>query len=93
MKNLFCMKKSIAFMITGEWLNSVRDLDQYIIPTLECDIFPYSQYSEFMRAVNRFYTKGLMTAEAYSAELDRIIAAGISGINDKDIWIEEFDDE
>lgn len=80
-------------MITGEWLNSVRDLDQYIIPTLECDIFPYSQYGEFMRAVNRFYTKGLMTAEAYSAELDRIIAAGISGINDKDVWIDEFDDE
>ena len=80
-------------MITREWLNSVRDLDQYIIPTLERDIFPYSQYGEFMRAANQFYTKGGMAAEAYAAELDRIIAAGISGANDKDVWIEEFDDE
>ena len=80
-------------MITREWLNSVRNLDQYIIPTLERNIFPYSQYGEFMRAANQFYTKGGMAAEAYAAELDRIIAAGISGANDKDVWIEEFDDE
>lgn len=64
-------------MITGEWLNSFRDLDQYIIPTLERDIFPYSQYGEFIRAANQFYTKGEITAEAYAAELDRIIGAKV----------------
>jgi hypothetical protein len=31
--------------------------------------------------------------KAYAAELDRIISAGISGVNNKEVWIEEFDDE
>ncbi len=31
--------------------------------------------------------------KAYAAELDRIIGAGISGVNNKEVWIEEFDDE
>jgi hypothetical protein len=31
--------------------------------------------------------------ESYAAELDRIIGAGISGVNNKEVWIEEFDDE
>ena len=59
---------------------------------MERDIFPYSQYGDFIRAANQFYTKGEITAEAYAAELDRIIGAGISGVNNK-VWIEEFDDE
>ena len=80
-------------LMTREWLNSVKDLDQYIIATLGRDPFPYSQYGEWMRAANQFYTKGTMTAEAYAAELDRIIASGISGTNNKDIWIVEYDDE
>ena len=29
----------------------------------------------------------------YACANEDIIAAGISGINDKDVWIEEFDDE
>ena len=79
--------------MTREWLNSVKELDQYIIATLGRDPFPSSQYGEWMRAANQFYTKGTMTAEAYAAELDRIIASGISGTNNKDIWIVEYDDE
>ena len=80
-------------LMTREWLNSVKDLDQYIIATLGRDPFPYSQYGEWMRAANQFYMKGTMTAEAYAAELDRIIDAGISGVNDKVVWIVEYEDK
>ena len=80
-------------MVTREWLNSVKDLDQYIIPTLRRDIFPYSRYGEYMRAANQFKRNGTMTAEAYAAELDRIVSAGVGCVNNKDVWIEEFDDE
>ncbi len=52
-----------------------------------------SQYSEFMRAKNQFFIKGKMTAEEFAAELDREWAAAIHGASDKDIWIEEYDDE
>ena len=34
-----------------------------------------------------------MTAEEFAEELDREWAAVIHGASDKDIWIEEFDDE
>ena len=82
---------SLCFVTKNE--SAARVGTTLSIPTLESDIFPYSQYGEFMRAANQFYTKGGMAAETYAAELDRIIAAGISGANDKDVWIEEFDDE
>lgn len=93
-KNLSTKKNGVKYyLMTREWLNSVKDLDQYIIATLGRDPFPPSQYGEWMWAANQFYTKGTMTAEAYAAELDRIIASGISGTNNKDIWIVEYEDE
>ena len=46
-----------------------------------------------MRAKNQFFIKGKMTAEEFAAELDREWAAAIHGASDKDIWIEEYDDE
>ena len=79
---------------TREWVESIKNLDQYIVPCMENDDFIiFSQYSEFMRAKNQFFIKGKMTAEEFAAELDREWAAAIHGANDKTIWIEEFGDE
>ena len=79
---------------TREWVESIKNLDQYIVPCMENDDFIiFSQYSEFMRAKNQFFIKGKMTAEEFAAELDREWAAAIHGASDKDIGIEEFDDE
>ena len=82
------------YKYTREWVESIKDLDQYVVPCLENGeyIIP-SQYSEFMRAEKRFFMERKMTAEEFAAELDREWAAVIHGANDKDIWIEEFDDE
>lgn len=60
---------------------------------LWAEMIIFSQYSEFMRAKNQFFIKGKMTAEEFAAELDREWAAAIHGASDKDIWIEEYDDE
>ena len=79
---------------TREWVESIKNLDQYIVPCMENGEFViFSQYSEFMRAKNQFFIKGKMTAEEFAAELDREWAATIHGANDKMIWIEEFGDE
>ena len=41
----------------------------------------------------RYFMECKMTAEEFAEELDREWAAVIHGASDKDIWIEEFDDE
>ena len=35
----------------------------------------------------------VVTYTTFAAEPDRIIGAGISGVNDKDVWIVEYEDE
>ena len=79
---------------TQEWVDSIKGLDQYVVPCLEKSNWMIkSQYGECMRAKNQFFIKGKMTAEEFAAELDREWAAAIHGANDKTIWIEEFGDE
>ncbi len=82
------------YKITREWVESIKDLDQYIVPCMENDEYIiFSQYSEFIRAGKRFFMERKMTAEEFAAELDREWAAVIHGANNKTNWIEEYDDE
>ncbi len=88
------MKAPGCYQYTKEWLQSIKDLDQYVIPCLEKGNWIIgSQYSEYMRARDLFFMKGEMIAEEFARELDREWANAIHGVNDKTILIEEFDDE
>ena len=79
---------------TRGWVESVKNLDQYITPCLEDGNYIIAgQYSEFMQAEKRYFMECKMTAEEFAEELDREWAAVNHGASDKDIWIEEFDDE
>ena len=76
--------------LTKDWLNSVNELDQSIVPCMEkADWGIRSQYGACMRAQQQFWIDGKLTAEEYAAELDREWAAAIGGANDVEIWIEE----
>ena len=79
---------------TRGWVESVKDLDQYITPCLEDGNYIIaSQYSEFMQAEKRYFMECKMTAEEFAEELDREWAAVIHGASDKDIWIVEFPED
>ncbi|MDO5435072.1 MAG: hypothetical protein Q4G19_01740 [Clostridia bacterium] len=45
-----------------------------------------------MQAANQFKRNGTMTAETCAAELDRIIVSGVSGVNDKNVRIADYDE-
>ena len=80
--------------ITREWLDSVNDLQQYVVPCMEkTDWCIESQYGACMRAQQQFWVDGKLTAEEYAAEMDREWASAIGGANDVDMWIEDFPED
>ena len=81
-------------LITRAWLDSVKELHQYVMPCMEkTDWCIGSQYGACMRAQQQFWVNGNLTAEEYAAEMDREWAAAIRGANDVDMWIEEFPED
>ena len=80
--------------LTKDWLDSVNELDQSIVPCMEkADWGIRSQYGACMRAQQQFWIDGKLTAEEFAAEMDREWAAAIGGANDVEIWIEEFPED